>query len=167
MIAVALLPRRPIMPQGAARLKGAARRCATGLRPARDPGRPLQKQAAAGARGGMASAAVGIGIGPRSRSPGPAAAPPQARHLVDTGAGGTDKQGSPILRWAVVEAIQRQPATSPVRGVKDRIIARRGTQAKNIAKTAAARHLLTAVFYAMRDGHVRSLAAHAAAQDAA
>ena len=77
------------------------------------------------------------------------------------------KQGSPILRWAVVEAIQHQPASSPVRQVKDRIIARRGKEAKNIAKTAAARHLLTAVFYAMRDGHVRSLAAHAAAQAAA
>jgi len=77
------------------------------------------------------------------------------------------KQGSPVLRWAVVEAIQRQPAASPRRGVKDRIIARRGKEAKNIAKTAAARHLLTAVFYAMRDGHARSLAAHAAAPDAA
>ena len=55
--------------------------------------------------------------------------------------------------------IQHQPASSPVRGVKDRIIARRGKEAKNIAKTAAARYLLTGVFYAMRDGHVRSLAA--------
>jgi transposase len=77
------------------------------------------------------------------------------------------KQGSPILRWAMVEAIQHQPAGSPVRGVKDRIIARRGKEAKNIAKTAAARHLLTAVFYAMRDGQARSLAARNAAQDAA
>jgi transposase len=77
------------------------------------------------------------------------------------------KQGSPILRWAVVEAIQHQPAGSPVRDVKDRIIARRGKEAKNIAKTAAARHLLTAVFYAMRDGQARSLATRAAAQDAA
>ena len=67
----------------------------------------------------------------------------------------------------MVEAIQHQPAGSPVRAVNDRIIARRGIEAKNIAKTAAARHLLTAVFYAMRDGHVRSLAARAAAQDAA
>jgi len=77
------------------------------------------------------------------------------------------KQGSPILRWAVVEAIQHQPATSPVRAVKDRIIARRGKEAKNIAKTAAARHLLTAVFYTMRDGQARSLAARTAAQHAA
>ena len=72
------------------------------------------------------------------------------------------KQGSPALRWAVVEAIQRQPAASPLRGVKDRIIARRGKEAKNIAKTAAARHLLTAVFYALRDGQARSLATRTA-----
>jgi transposase len=77
------------------------------------------------------------------------------------------KQGSPILRWAMVEAIQHQPAASPVRGVKDRIIARRGKEARNIAKTAAARQLLTAVFYAMRDGQARSLATRTAAQHAA
>jgi hypothetical protein len=71
------------------------------------------------------------------------------------------------LRWAVVEAIQHQPAGSPVREVKDRIIARRGSQAQNIAKTAAARYLLTCVFYAMRDGQARSLAARTAAQAAA
>jgi transposase len=76
------------------------------------------------------------------------------------------KQGSPLLRWAVVEAIQRQPA-GPIREVKERIIARRGDQAKNIAKTAAARHLLTCVFYAMRDGQARSLARRTAARDAA
>jgi transposase len=40
------------------------------------------------------------------------------------------KQGSTILRWALVEAIQHQPAGSPVRDIKDRIIARRGTQAR-------------------------------------
>jgi transposase len=77
------------------------------------------------------------------------------------------KQGSRVLRWAVVEAIQHQPAGSPIRAVKDRIIARRGKEAKNIAKTAAARHLLTAVFYTMRDGQARSLAARTAAQAAA
>src|SRR6516225_10389914 len=32
------------------------------------------------------------------------------------------KQGSPILRWATVEAIQHQPDGSPVRELKDRII---------------------------------------------
>ena len=39
--------------------------------------------------------------------------------------------------------------------VKDAIIARRGTQARNTAKVAAARELLTLIFYAMRDGHIR------------
>ena len=55
------------------------------------------------------------------------------------------------------------PAGHPLRQRKDDIIARRGTQARNIAKVAAARQLLTCVFYAMRDGQVRSLAAAAAA----
>ncbi len=67
------------------------------------------------------------------------------------------KQGSTILRWALIEAVQRQPATSPIRAVKDRIIARRGAQARNIAKTAAARHLAALVFYGLRDGHIRAL----------
>jgi transposase len=69
------------------------------------------------------------------------------------------KQGSRMLRWAVTEAIQRQPAGSRPREVKDAIIARRGKEAKNIAKIAAARELLTLVFYGMRDGRVRRLAA--------
>ena len=50
-----------------------------------------------------------------------------------------------MLRWAVCEAIQRQPAGTRPRQVKDGIIARRGTQAKNTAKVAAARELLTLV----------------------
>jgi transposase len=70
------------------------------------------------------------------------------------------KQGSATLRWALVEAIQRQPTTSPIRTVKDRIIARRGKEAKNIAKVAAARRLLTLVFYGLRDGHIRALTQH-------
>jgi transposase len=77
------------------------------------------------------------------------------------------KQGSRVLRWALVEAIQRAPAGTPMREVKDAIIARRGTQARNIAKVAAARKLLTCVFYAMRDGQARCLAASAAAKQAA
>jgi hypothetical protein len=54
----------------------------------------------------------------------------------------------------LVEAIQRQPAGSRPREVKD-AIARRGKEAKNIAKVAAARELLTLIFYAMRDGRIR------------
>jgi transposase len=76
--------------------------------------------------------------------------------------GHTSKQGSRMLRWAVTEAIQRQPPGTRPREVKDGITARRGSQARNIAKTAAARTLLTQVFYAMRDGHVRSAARPAA-----
>jgi hypothetical protein len=67
----------------------------------------------------------------------------------------------------MVEAIQRLPADSPIRDVKDRIVARRGKEARNIAKVAAARQLLTCVYYAMRDGQVRSLAARAAVEEAA
>jgi hypothetical protein len=42
--------------------------------------------------------------------------------------------------------------------IKDAIIARRGKEAKNIAKVAAARRLLTLVYYGMRDGQIRCLA---------
>ena len=53
--------------------------------------------------------------------------------------GHVSKQGSRILRWALVGVIQRQPAGTRPREVRDAIIARRGAQARNIAKTAAAR----------------------------
>jgi transposase len=69
--------------------------------------------------------------------------------------GHVTKQGSRILRWAVCEAIQRQPDGTRPRQVKDGIIARRGTEARNTAKIAAARELLTLVFYGMRDGCIR------------
>ncbi len=69
------------------------------------------------------------------------------------------KQGSPLVRWALMEAIQHVPAGHPLRQRKDGLLARRGKEAKNIAKVAAARQLLTWVFYAMRDGQVRTLAA--------
>jgi hypothetical protein len=57
-----------------------------------------------------------------------------------------------------MEAIQHVPAGHPLRHRKEDILARRGTEATNIAKVAAARQLLTWVFYAMRDGQVRTLA---------
>jgi len=69
--------------------------------------------------------------------------------------GHVSKQGSRMLRWALTEAIQRQPEGAKPRTVKDAIVARRGKEARNIAKTAAARILLTQVFYVLRDGHVR------------
>ena len=50
------------------------------------------------------------------------------------------KQGSKLVRWAAIEAVQRHPTTAKIAADKDRIEARRG---KNIAKVAAARKLLT------------------------
>jgi transposase len=69
--------------------------------------------------------------------------------------GHVSKQGSRMLRWALAGAIQRQPAGTRPREVRDAIIARRGKEARSIAKTAAARELLTLVFYGLRDGHIR------------
>ena len=50
------------------------------------------------------------------------------------------------------------PAGRPLRQRKEDILTRRGEEAKNIAKIAAARQLLTWVYYAMRDGQVLTLA---------
>src|SRR5882762_3817749 len=65
------------------------------------------------------------------------------------------KQGSKLVRWAAVEAIQRQPDTTKIALDRQRIEARRG---RNIAKIAAARKLLTLVYYGLRDGHIRAVA---------
>ena len=59
------------------------------------------------------------------------------------------KQGSKLVRWAAIEAVQRHQTTAKIAADKDRIAARRG---KNIAKVAAARKLLTLVYYGLRDG---------------
>jgi transposase len=67
------------------------------------------------------------------------------------------KQGSTLLRWALIETVQKAPAGSPMRELRERIEARRGPAVRNIAVTAAARKLLTLVFYGLRDGHIRCL----------
>ena len=64
------------------------------------------------------------------------------------------KQGSKAVRWAAIEAVQRHPTTAKMSADKQRIEARRG---KNIAKVAAARKLLTLVYYGLRDEHIRAL----------
>ena len=64
------------------------------------------------------------------------------------------KQGSKAVRWAAIEAVQRHPTTPKIAADKHRIEARRG---KNIAKVAAARKLLTLVYYGLRDGQIRAL----------
>ena len=77
--------------------------------------------------------------------------------------GHVTKQGSRMLRWAVIEAVQRVPRDSVIGASKGAIIARRGKEAKNIAKVAAARKLLTLVFYGLRDGQIRCLSRSPAA----
>jgi transposase len=71
--------------------------------------------------------------------------------------GHVTRQGSRLLRWALTGAIQRLPRESVIGAAKDAIIARRGTQARNIAKVAVARKLLTLIYYGMRDGQIRCL----------
>ncbi len=64
------------------------------------------------------------------------------------------KQGSRLVRWAAVEAVQRVPAHTRLGQVRDRVGARRG---RNIGVVAAARELTELVFYGLRDGHIRRL----------
>ena len=64
------------------------------------------------------------------------------------------KQGNTLVRWAAVEAVQRVHR-GPIAHTRARISARRGN---NIGKVAAARELLTLVFYGLRDGTIRCLA---------
>ncbi|MGH3986051.1 MAG: transposase [Actinomycetes bacterium] len=74
--------------------------------------------------------------------------------------GHISKEGDTLIRWAAVEAIQRQ--TEPaVKAVKDGIIARRGNNTRSIAKVAAARKMLEVVYYVLRDGQARCLTAAA------
>ena len=81
---------------------------------------------------------------------------PRVRHHVHRGQ--ITKQGNPLLRWAAVEAVQRI-RSGPIGTTRIRVGARRGA---SIGKVAAARKLLTLVFYGLRDGHIRALAARPA-----
>lgn len=67
------------------------------------------------------------------------------------------KQGSTLLRWAAIEAAQRLPADCILSQTRRRLEERRGKAGRNIGKVAAARKLLTWVYYGMRDGHIRAL----------
>ena len=68
--------------------------------------------------------------------------------------GGITKQGSAIVRWAAVEAVARYQGGQAIAPSYRRIASRRGTM---IARVAAARKLLTLVYYGLRDGEIRSL----------
>jgi transposase len=68
------------------------------------------------------------------------------------------KQGSKLVRWAAIEACQHTRAGTKLSADRSRIIAARG---RNVGIVAAARRLLTLVFYGLRDGEIRALAARA------
>jgi transposase len=70
--------------------------------------------------------------------------------------GSITKQGSTLVRWAAIEAVQKLPASAGWLVVnRARIAEHRG---RNIATVAVARKLLTLVYYGLRDGHIRALA---------
>jgi transposase len=70
--------------------------------------------------------------------------------------GRISRQGSPALRWALVEAAQKcTTGGGPLRERFERIAKRRG---RKIAKVAVARQILTLSYYGLRDGEIRCLA---------
>ena len=66
-------------------------------------------------------------------------------------------RGHTVANLAAVEAISRVRGTEKIKQDYHRIAERRG---KNIARVAAARRLLTLVYYGLRDGEIRCLASH-------
>jgi transposase len=70
--------------------------------------------------------------------------------------GRISRQGSPALRWALVEAAQKSTTGADrLREHFERISKRRG---RKVAKVAVARHILTLSYYGLRDGEIRCLA---------
>jgi transposase len=68
------------------------------------------------------------------------------------------KQGSTLVRWAAIEAVARDHGGAPIAPAFTRIAKRRGVM---IARVAAARKLLSLIFYGLRDGEIRCLAREA------
>ena len=68
--------------------------------------------------------------------------------------GSITKQGSTLVRWSAIEAVSRYHGGAPIRVSYQRIADRRGT---NVGRVAAARKLLTLVYYGLRDGEIRCL----------
>lgn len=64
------------------------------------------------------------------------------------------KQGSKLVRWAAIEAVQKTPSGCWLTSTRAGIAERRG---RNIATVAVARKLLTLVCYGLPDGHIRAL----------
>lgn len=57
------------------------------------------------------------------------------------------KQGNKYLRWALIEAVNRLGADTPLGQVRDRL---KRTKSSNTAKAATARRLLTQIFYRLK-----------------
>lgn len=68
--------------------------------------------------------------------------------------GSITKQGSPLVRWSAIEAVSRYRGGPPIREHYRRVAERRG---RTIGRVAAARKLLTLVYYGLRDGKIRCL----------
>lgn len=74
--------------------------------------------------------------------------------------GSISHQGSPYLRWGLIQAAQTAVrAEGPLKTTYERIKRRRGSK---VAKVAVARELLTLCYYGLRDGQIRRLEAAAA-----
>lgn len=73
----------------------------------------------------------------------------------------TDKQGSRLVRFAAVEAAQKQRHGSRLQSDFERIAANHGNTAgaRRIARVAVARKIVTLVYYGMRDVVIISIAA--------
>jgi transposase len=69
--------------------------------------------------------------------------------------GSITKQGSKLVRWALIEAVSRYHGGPRLAGDFRRIAERRGT---NKARVAVARKVLTLVYYGLRDGETRCIA---------
>lgn len=65
------------------------------------------------------------------------------------------KQGNHLVRWAAIEACARYHGGPTISATYQRVARRRG---RNIGRVAAARKLLTLVYYGLRDGEIRVLA---------
>ena len=59
------------------------------------------------------------------------------------------------MRWAAIEAVARYHGGPTIGPTYQRVARRRG---RNIGRVAAARKLLTLVYYGLRDGQIRVLA---------
>jgi transposase len=79
--------------------------------------------------------------------------------------GPISRQGSPHLRWGLIQAAQTAvQVDGPLKSFYERIKQRRGSK---VAKVAVAREILTLCYYGLRDGGIRRLEAAAARANSA